>query len=370
MELSINELLFALGSLVKAAERGNEEALQSLGYTVVDFAAIGLAKNAIETFNGTASDAEAALEVNPAEPSSTHWPAKCPITRRDFFMEIDGVPTYGGPYDSYTIPEMTGDPNEPFHKRELVVRRYDHDGGGWLEDELETIPLRIIHDNVLNELQDLATAFIEISLNEEVEEGLLPTEPGHGSPSFKIVEINNVVESPHPSAELYRHEFFSAEIVPVGSELYVHETGQQFKVAYVAEYPNTESGVYRHAFFSADIVPIGTKMKVRTLEVAKDMRPTEPGWVMTHPRYGKWFISREAVAADWKQDHEQAYPDEPVSEPDEETVDSWFYEQISWYEVSVYGKQLERPNTAAIEVKWLREMANDADEASRYSEIA
>ena len=271
MESSINELLFALGRLVKAAERGNEEALQSIGYTVVDFAAISLAKNAIETFNFTASNGEAAPEVNPVEPSSTHWPAKCPITRRDFFMEIDGVPTYGGPYDSYTIPEMTGDPNEPFHKRELVVRRYDHDEGGWLEDELETIPLRVVHEDVLNELQDLATAFIEMSLNEEVE---------------------------------------------------------------------------------------------------KDLRPTGPGWVVTHPRYGKWFISREAVAADWKQDHEAAHPDEPVSEPDEETVDSWFYEQISWYEVSVYGKQLERPNTAAIEVKWLREMANDADGASQYSEIA
>lgn len=32
--------------------------------------------------------------------TSTNWPDKCPITRRAFFMEIDGVPTYGGPYDS------------------------------------------------------------------------------------------------------------------------------------------------------------------------------------------------------------------------------------------------------------------------------
>ena len=48
----------------------------------------------------------------------TNWPDKCPITRRDFFMEIDGVPTYGGPYDSYTIPEMEGTPDQPLHERE------------------------------------------------------------------------------------------------------------------------------------------------------------------------------------------------------------------------------------------------------------
>lgn len=82
----------------------------------------------------------------------TKWPDKCPITRRDFFMEIDGVPTYGGPYDSYTIPEMSGEANQPFHERELFVRRYDHDRGGWVEDEF--IPLRVIHEDVLMELED------------------------------------------------------------------------------------------------------------------------------------------------------------------------------------------------------------------------
>lgn len=84
----------------------------------------------------------------------TKWPDKCPITRRDFFMEIDGVPTYGGPYDSYTIPEMSGEANQPFHERELFVRRYDHDRGGWVEDEF--IPLRVIHEDVLMELEEAA----------------------------------------------------------------------------------------------------------------------------------------------------------------------------------------------------------------------
>ncbi|WP_322864363.1 hypothetical protein [Aeromonas allosaccharophila] len=87
------------------------------------------------------------------EQHKTNWPDKCPITRRDFFMEIDGVPTYGGPYDSYTIPEMLGTPEQPWHERELFVRRFDHDEGRWVDDEV--ISQRVIHDGVLDELLDL-----------------------------------------------------------------------------------------------------------------------------------------------------------------------------------------------------------------------
>lgn len=86
------------------------------------------------------------------------YPEKCPITRRDFFMVLDHpelgrVPTYGGPFDSYTIPEMDGDPHQPMHERELFYHHYDHDRGDWVEDEF--IPLRVIHDDVLNEYFDL-----------------------------------------------------------------------------------------------------------------------------------------------------------------------------------------------------------------------
>lgn len=84
------------------------------------------------------------------EQHKTNWPDKCPITRRDFFMEIDGVPTYGGPYDSYTIPEMLGTPEQPWHDRELFVRRFDHDRGCWVDDEI--ISQRVIHDGVLDDL--------------------------------------------------------------------------------------------------------------------------------------------------------------------------------------------------------------------------
>ncbi len=86
-------------------------------------------------------------------------PLKCPITGRPFFMAIDHpelgtVPTYGGPYDSYTIPYMDGEDGQPWHERELLVRRYDHDLGGWRDDEV--IPLLVIHEDVLHELQDAA----------------------------------------------------------------------------------------------------------------------------------------------------------------------------------------------------------------------
>lgn len=97
---------------------------------------------------------------NPAERGElASFPDKCPITRRPFFMvlehpELGLVPTYGGPYDSYTIPHMEGQPDQLFHERELACHRYDHDLGSWHVDE-EGIPLRIVHEDVLNELQDL-----------------------------------------------------------------------------------------------------------------------------------------------------------------------------------------------------------------------
>lgn len=89
-------------------------------------------------------------------PMSANAPEKCPITRRPFFMvishpELGWVPTYGGPYDSYTIPHMEGKPNEPYHERELTCHHYDHDYGGWVDDE--SIPMRVINEGVLNALQ-------------------------------------------------------------------------------------------------------------------------------------------------------------------------------------------------------------------------
>ena len=60
-----------------------------------------------------------------------------PITRMPFFMflvhpERGLIPTYGGPYDSYTLCEIDEEEsteNETYYKRE----RYDHDDGSWVE---------------------------------------------------------------------------------------------------------------------------------------------------------------------------------------------------------------------------------------------
>ena len=56
-----------------------------------------------------------------------------PITRYPLFMwiehpELGSVPTYGGPYDSYTLTER--DENGEFFRH-----RFDHDRGSWVEDE-------------------------------------------------------------------------------------------------------------------------------------------------------------------------------------------------------------------------------------------
>lgn len=84
---------------------------------------------------------------------------KCPITGLPFFMDIEHpeyglLPTYGGPFDSYTIPICTdnGADKELWHLRELSSLHYDHDRGEWIE--WVAIPLRIIHDDYLNKLPD------------------------------------------------------------------------------------------------------------------------------------------------------------------------------------------------------------------------
>ena len=56
-------------------------------------------------------------------------PEKCPKTGLPFFMMIEHpvlgvVPTYGGPFDSYTIPEKD-------EVGEYTYYKYDHDEGCW-----------------------------------------------------------------------------------------------------------------------------------------------------------------------------------------------------------------------------------------------
>ncbi|KWD60479.1 hypothetical protein WL66_05480 [Burkholderia ubonensis] len=58
-------------------------------------------------------------------------PDECPVTGKPFFMwiahpELGYVPTYGGPFDSYTIAS----PDDDGYFR---AERYDHDEGSWVE---------------------------------------------------------------------------------------------------------------------------------------------------------------------------------------------------------------------------------------------
>lgn len=73
----------------------------------------------------------------------------CPFTKRPYFMhleheELGRVPTYGGPFDSYTIPA----PDDDGHMR---CERYDHDAGNWV-DGGEPTGLLVISERQLSRL--------------------------------------------------------------------------------------------------------------------------------------------------------------------------------------------------------------------------
>lgn len=76
---------------------------------------------------------------------SNKWkPEFCPVTKRPFFMWLEHpgggmVPTYGGPYDSYTIPVVDSD-------GEFSCERYDHDEGAWVDGVC--LSERLIDDQV------------------------------------------------------------------------------------------------------------------------------------------------------------------------------------------------------------------------------
>ncbi len=84
-------------------------------------------------------------------------PDVCPITLLPFFMwiehpEFGWVPTYGGPYDSYTIPEPEDGKCKNRFEVEYLRYRFDHDEGGWLIDEVECVTERVIHEETLIKL--------------------------------------------------------------------------------------------------------------------------------------------------------------------------------------------------------------------------
>ena len=69
--------------------------------------------------------------TNNIESEESKYPDKCPITNSPLFMEIEHpllgfVPTYGGTYDSYTIPEID-------EEGDFYSYRFDHDEGCWVD---------------------------------------------------------------------------------------------------------------------------------------------------------------------------------------------------------------------------------------------
>ena len=79
----------------------------------------------------------------------SYHPEACPITGRPFFMTIDGKATYGGPFDSYTIPRRDDDGS-------LTCERYDHDRGGWVDSE--GLWLHVVSEETIAELDEKAAS--------------------------------------------------------------------------------------------------------------------------------------------------------------------------------------------------------------------
>lgn len=89
-------------------------------------------------------------------------PERCPVTQREFFMWIEHpdlgwVPTYGGPFDSYTIPTADNLPeggNIEWHHIEMSYHQFDHDDGAW-KDWAENCEIKLIAESKLIELKPI-----------------------------------------------------------------------------------------------------------------------------------------------------------------------------------------------------------------------
>jgi hypothetical protein len=101
------------------------------------------------------------MSDTPRTDEAKPWcPDRCPITNRPFFMWIERpsgemVPTYGGPFDSYTIPVPDSCDSVDVRDREhveLYCERYDHDEGAWV-DGVEIVQERIVRDEFVYEME-------------------------------------------------------------------------------------------------------------------------------------------------------------------------------------------------------------------------
>lgn len=159
--------------------KGNEDTLQEM----LAFARLVFAETPTQSLEAVRAEAgREAIEKKTweIENGTSYHPENCPVTGRPFFMTIEDesgkmVATYGGPFDSYTIPEWNAEDDE------FRSERYDHDAGTWvdggepyaiiLRDEQEWLRLKTLEDEqtairaeagrerAVRELEALAEAF-------------------------------------------------------------------------------------------------------------------------------------------------------------------------------------------------------------------
>ena len=93
-------------------------------------------------------------------------PSRCPFTNRPFFMVIEhpergSVATYGGPYDSYTLPEPD-DMDRPDCDHVLRCERFDHDAGHWVEGG-DPLGLEVVTNRELSDLYEFKYRVEEVA---------------------------------------------------------------------------------------------------------------------------------------------------------------------------------------------------------------
>lgn len=92
------------------------------------------------------------------------------------------------------------------------------------------------------------------------------------------------------------------------------------------------------------------------------MKTLGKGWILTHDKYGTWFLPRQAVIEDWKRYMEEFDWDGLAArEPNEDEIETWFTEQTSWIEVKAYGKLLEKPDMNKWFEHFMNQMSHDTD---------
>lgn len=130
------------------ARHSNTRAAADIYFQLVEECEIPAGGSLVEYVDDMREKLEAAEKriagLSKAASVNNHWkPDVCPINGRKFFMWIEHeklgyVPTYGGPFDSYTIPTRDS-------SGEFSCERYDHDIGGWVDGEF--IGLYLIDDD-------------------------------------------------------------------------------------------------------------------------------------------------------------------------------------------------------------------------------